>query len=95
MSTPSPVLVAARQEPVLAARTWLAAGEARGLRVPALGDQADGHVLEHLEVPLDAVAAAGGAGTPAARPDAVAADPHRERALEGLDGVFRVFVMPV
>ena len=80
-----PRLVAARQQPVLAHRARLAAGESPRLRHPPLGDQRHGHVLEHQQVALDALAARREPGAAAAPPQPVAQHPHRERPLQRLD----------
>jgi len=61
-------LVATGEAPVLAGRSWSSAGEAPGLAVSAFGDQRHGHVLEHLQVALDAVTASCAAGSAAALP---------------------------
>lgn len=44
------------QEPVLAGRSRFAAGKTPRAGHPPLGDQADGHVLEHEQIAFDAVA---------------------------------------
>src|SRR4051812_6726832 len=51
----------------------------------ALADQRVGHVLERLDLPDHAVAAAVGAVAARAAADRVLRDPQRERALERLD----------
>ena len=78
-------LVAAGQQPVLPHRPGLAAGEAPRLRHPPLGDERHRHVLEHLEVALDALAARRRARAAALPAQPVAQHPHRERPLERLD----------
>lgn len=84
-------LVAARQQPVLAGGAGLAAGQAPRLRHPALGDQRDGNVLQHLQVALDPLTPGCPARAAAPSPQPVAQHTHRVGPLQRLGrGVPRV-----
>ena len=80
-----PGLVAARQQPVLPVAPGSAAGQAPRSRRSALGDQRHRDVLEHLEVPLHAVAARRRPRSAASSAQGQAAHPQRVGPLQRLD----------
>lgn len=79
-------LVAPGQQPVLPHRSGLAAGQTPRLGDSPLGDQRHGRVDEHLEVPLDPLAADGLPGTAAPPSQPVPEHSQRKRTLQRLDG---------